>query len=78
MTDGVRAATAGDPAKDEKREELYGKYDNNGLDTGFRLQGQHFLNRVEELDEMIALLETSTSDTGAAAWNSPATRLRSM
>jgi len=48
VTDGTRTATS----KDEKRETLYGKYDKNGLDTGFRLQGEHFLNRVEELDEL--------------------------
>jgi 4-carboxymuconolactone decarboxylase len=52
MTDGVRAATEGHPDKEAKREQLYDKYDNNGLDTGFRLQGEHFLNRVEELDEL--------------------------
>ena len=39
-------------AKAAKREQLYERYDTNGLDTGFRLQGQHFLNRVEELDEL--------------------------
>ena len=39
-------------AKAAKREQLYERYDANGLDTGFRLQGQHFLNRVEELDEL--------------------------
>ncbi len=38
--------------KEAKREHLYGRYDANGLDTGFRLQGQHFYNRVEELDEL--------------------------
>ena len=48
MTDTTTAA----PDKDVKREQLYEKYDNNGLDTGFRLQGEHFLNRVEELDEL--------------------------
>ena len=52
MSDGVRAVTATDPAKESKREQLYDKYDENGLDTGFRLQGEHFLNRVEELDEL--------------------------
>lgn len=39
-------------AKDAKRRYLYEKYNNRGLDTGFRLQGEHFLNRVEELDEL--------------------------
>jgi alkylhydroperoxidase/carboxymuconolactone decarboxylase family protein YurZ len=38
--------------KETKRERLYGRYDEKGLDTGFRLQGQHFYNRVEELDEL--------------------------
>ena len=38
--------------KAAKRAKLYERYDNSGLDTGFRLQGQHFLNRVEELDEL--------------------------
>jgi alkylhydroperoxidase/carboxymuconolactone decarboxylase family protein YurZ len=38
--------------KSAKREYLYDRYDRNGLDTGFRLQGEHFLNRVEELDEL--------------------------
>ena len=45
-------ATANGTDKDAKRDHLYGKYDNNGLDTGFRLQGEHFYNRVEELDEL--------------------------
>jgi 4-carboxymuconolactone decarboxylase len=38
--------------KDAKREHLYSRYDVQGLDTGFRLQGEHFLHRVEELDEL--------------------------
>jgi alkylhydroperoxidase/carboxymuconolactone decarboxylase family protein YurZ len=38
--------------KDAKRAKLYERYDGNGLDTGVRLQGEHFLNRVEELDEL--------------------------
>jgi alkylhydroperoxidase/carboxymuconolactone decarboxylase family protein YurZ len=38
--------------KEEKRRQLYERYDNEGLDTGFRLQGEHFLHRVEELDEL--------------------------
>jgi 4-carboxymuconolactone decarboxylase len=41
-----------DGVKADKHEHLYGRYDNNGLDTGFRLQGEHFYNRVEELDEL--------------------------
>ena len=38
--------------KEQKREHLYGRYDANALDTGKRLQGEHFLHRVEELDEL--------------------------
>lgn len=38
--------------KDSKRGALYARYDAESLDTGFRLQGEHFLNRVEELDEL--------------------------
>lgn len=41
-----------DPDKDQKRRYLYERYDKDGLDTGFRLQGEHFLHRVEELDEL--------------------------
>jgi 4-carboxymuconolactone decarboxylase len=38
--------------KEEKRKHLYGRYNNNALDTGIRLQGEHFLHRVEEFDEL--------------------------
>lgn len=41
-----------DGEKAAKRDQLYERYGPEGLDTGFRLQGQHFLNRVEELDEL--------------------------
>jgi len=39
-------------AKEAKRAHLYARYNNKGLDTGFRLQGEHFLHRVEEFDEL--------------------------
>jgi alkylhydroperoxidase/carboxymuconolactone decarboxylase family protein YurZ len=39
-------------AKEAKRKHLYERYNNRGLDTGVRLQGEHFLNRVEEFDEL--------------------------
>jgi 4-carboxymuconolactone decarboxylase len=38
--------------KESKREHLYERYNNTGLDTGVRLQGEHFLHRVEEFDEL--------------------------
>ena len=38
--------------KASKREQLFEKYNNTGLETGIRLQGEHFLNRVEEFDEL--------------------------
>jgi 4-carboxymuconolactone decarboxylase len=38
--------------KEDKREQLYARYNNTGLDTGVRLQGEHFLHRVEEFDEL--------------------------
>lgn len=41
-----------DNTREGKRAALYGRYDGNGLDTGVRLQGEHFLHRVEELDEL--------------------------
>jgi alkylhydroperoxidase/carboxymuconolactone decarboxylase family protein YurZ len=39
-------------AKEAKRRHLWGRYNNHGLETGCRLQGEHFLHRVEELDEL--------------------------
>lgn len=39
-------------AKESKREELYARFNNTGLDTGVRLQGEHFLHRVEEFAEL--------------------------
>lgn len=39
-------------SKDDKRAALYERYNNTGLDTGVRLQGEHFLNRVEEFHEL--------------------------
>ena len=39
-------------AKESKREQLFEKYNNLGLETGVRLQGDYFLSRVEELDEL--------------------------
>jgi len=39
-------------AKEAKRAHLYARYNNKALDTGFRLQGEHFLHRVEEFDEL--------------------------
>ena len=44
MTDGN--------SKEEKRQKLFDRYNNRGLETGIRLQGEHFLNRVEEFDEL--------------------------
>lgn len=41
-----------DDAKEAKRKHLYERYNNKALDTGFRLQGEHFLHRVEEFDEL--------------------------
>jgi 4-carboxymuconolactone decarboxylase len=38
--------------KEDKRAELYARYNNAGLDTGVRLQGEHFLHRVEEFAEL--------------------------
>jgi len=38
--------------KASKREQLFEKYNNTGLETGIRLQGEHFLSRVEEFDEL--------------------------
>jgi 4-carboxymuconolactone decarboxylase len=39
-------------AKERKRAHLWSRYDNRALETGFRLQGEHFLHRVEEFDEL--------------------------
>ena len=50
--DEVKHGRTDDQTKEAKREALYARYDANGLDTGFRLQGEHFLHRVEELDEL--------------------------
>jgi alkylhydroperoxidase/carboxymuconolactone decarboxylase family protein YurZ len=39
-------------AKEAKRKVLFERYNNRGLETGIRLQGEHFLHRVEEFDEL--------------------------
>lgn len=41
-----------DDAKKQKRQRLFERYNNRGLEAGIRLQGEHFLNRVEEFDEL--------------------------
>lgn len=39
-------------ATDERRNELYARYDETALDTGVRLQGEFFLRVVDELDQL--------------------------
>lgn len=39
-------------AREAARKRLYDRYDNAALDTGVRLQGEQFLGRVEELDQL--------------------------
>jgi 4-carboxymuconolactone decarboxylase len=39
-------------AKEAKRQLFYSRYDAVALDNGFRLQGDYFLHRVEEFDEL--------------------------
>lgn len=45
-------STGSEDAKAAKRKHLWSKYNNRALETGFRLQGEHFLHRVEEFDEL--------------------------
>jgi alkylhydroperoxidase/carboxymuconolactone decarboxylase family protein YurZ len=39
-------------ARQRARDRLYGRYDPEALDNGVRLQGEQFLGRVEELDQL--------------------------
>ena len=40
--------------KDAQRQRLFDRYNNRALETGIRLQGEHFLHRVQEFDELDA------------------------
>lgn len=42
----------GDDPRERKRQEFFDRYNNRGLDTGVRLQGEYFLHVVEDLDEV--------------------------